>query len=164
LHGVVAAAEESAARKSQSSAAGGARTGVDGTAAALTLTTEERARRVEASAPNQIRQSDMRKFWADPAVGWDYPVSTLDCWTRGIAGWNLSHRCRTEDALAPLEQAVLERLTASSRSANLTQTIAQVPHQDLSAFPTHTFKLIRSQHAGTSQGFEGHRARVTVRD
>jgi len=34
----------------------------------------------------------------------------IDCCTREIVGWNLSHRCRTEDALVAVEQAVLERL------------------------------------------------------
>src|SRR6202521_3149970 len=55
--------------------------------------------RVEAAEPNQIWQSDMTKIWAGPAVGWAYLVSVIDCCTREIAGWNLSHRCRTEEAL-----------------------------------------------------------------
>ena len=37
-------------------------------------------------------------------------------------GWNLSHRCRTAEALAAVEQAVLERLPAGSRETNLTLT------------------------------------------
>ncbi len=60
--------------------------------------------RVEASEPNQIWQSDMTKIWAGPAVGWAYLVSVIDCCTREIVGWHLSHRCRTEDALAAVEQ------------------------------------------------------------
>src|SRR5260370_29105922 len=60
--------------------------------------------RVEAAEPNQIWQSDMTKIWAGPAVGWAYLVSVIDCCTREIVGWNLSHRCRTEDALAAVEQ------------------------------------------------------------
>ncbi len=60
--------------------------------------------------PNEIWQSDMTKVWAGPSVGWTYLVSVIDCCTREIVGWNLSHRCRTEDALATIEQAVLERL------------------------------------------------------
>ena len=40
----------------------------------------------------------------------------------GIVGWNLSHRCRTEDALAAVEQAVLARLPEGSREANVTLT------------------------------------------
>jgi putative transposase len=78
--------------------------------------------RVEASEPNQIWQSDMTKIWAGSAVGWAYLVSVIDCCTREIVGWHLSNRCRTEDALAAVEQAVLERLPAGSREGNLTLT------------------------------------------
>ena len=49
-------------------------------------------------------------------------MSVIDCCTREIVGWNLSPRCRTEDALAAVEQAVLERLPEGSREANLTLT------------------------------------------
>ena len=78
--------------------------------------------RVEVSRPNEIWQSDMTKVWAGPGVGWAYMVSVIDCCTREIVGWNLSPRCRTEDALAAIEQAVLERLSAGSREANVTLT------------------------------------------
>src|SRR5205814_10390400 len=70
--------------------------------------------RVEAAEPNQIWQSDMTKVWAGANVGWAYLVDVIDCCTREIVGWNLSHRCRTEDALAAVEQAVLERLPEGS--------------------------------------------------
>ena len=78
--------------------------------------------RVEAAEPNQIWQSDMTKIWAGPAVGWAYLVCVIDCCTREIVGWNLSHRCRTEDALAAVEQAVLARLPEGSREARVTLT------------------------------------------
>jgi putative transposase len=78
--------------------------------------------RVEAVEPNQIWQSDMTKIWAGPAVGWAYLVSVIDCCTREIVGWNLSNRCRTEEALAAVEQAVLDRLPAGSRETTLTLT------------------------------------------
>jgi putative transposase len=78
--------------------------------------------RVEAAEPNQIWQTDMTKIWAGPAVGWAYMVCVIDCCTREIVGWQLSHRCRTEDALAAVEQAVLSRLPAGSRESNLTLT------------------------------------------
>ncbi len=71
---------------------------------------------------NQLWQSDMTKIRAGPAMGWAYLVSVIDCCTREIVGWNLSHRCRTEDALAPVEQAVLDQLPAGNRKANLTLT------------------------------------------
>ena len=78
--------------------------------------------RVEASEPNQVWQSDMTKVWAGPVVGWAYLVCVIDCCTREIVGWNLSHRCRTEEALDAVEQAVLERLPAGSRQASVTLT------------------------------------------
>ena len=78
--------------------------------------------RVEAAEPNQIWQSDMTKIWAGPAVGWAYPVSVIDCCTREIVGWNLSNRCRTEEALAAVEQAVLERVPAGRGETALTLT------------------------------------------
>jgi len=78
--------------------------------------------RVEANQPNQIWQSDMTKIWAGPAVGWAYLVSVIDCCTREIVGWNLSHRCRTEEALDAVEQAVLNRLPAGSRESDLVLT------------------------------------------
>src|SRR6476660_240020 len=78
--------------------------------------------RVEVSRPNQIWQSDMTKVWAGPAVGWAYLVCVIDCCTREIVGWNLSHRCQTEDALVSVEQAVLERMPKGSRQASVTLT------------------------------------------
>jgi putative transposase len=77
---------------------------------------------VEATQPNQIWQSDMTKIWAGPVVVWAYLVSVIDCCTREIVRWNLSHRCRTEEALAAVEQAVLEWLPAGSRESTLTLT------------------------------------------
>jgi len=78
--------------------------------------------RVEAPRPNQVWQSDLTKIWAGPSVGWAYLVSVIDCCTREIVGWNLSTRCRTEEALAAVEQAMLERLPEGSREAGLTLT------------------------------------------
>jgi putative transposase len=78
--------------------------------------------RVEAAEPNQIWQTDMTNIWAGPAVGWAYLVCVIDCCTREIVGWQLSQRCRTEDALAAVEQAVLSRLPAGSRESSITLT------------------------------------------
>jgi transposase InsO family protein len=88
--------------------------------------------RLEAAEPNQIWQSDMTKIWAGPAVGWAYLVCVIDCCTQEIVGWNLSHRCRTEDALVSVEQAVLERLPEGSRQASVTQTTDNGTPPDLS--------------------------------
>jgi putative transposase len=82
--------------------------------------------RVEVSRPNQVWQADLTKIWAGSTVGWAYLVSVIDCFTREIVGWDLSNRCRTEEALAAVEQAVLERLPAGSRQAGLTLTTDNV--------------------------------------
>jgi putative transposase len=46
----------------------------------------------------------------------------IDCCTREIVGWDLSLRCRTEEALAALNRAVLEVLPFGSRGMGLTLT------------------------------------------
>jgi len=66
--------------------------------------------RVEPAQPNQIWQSDMTKLWAGPAAGWTYLVSVIDRCSREITGWNLSLRCRSEEAIDAVEQSVLGRL------------------------------------------------------
>jgi transposase InsO family protein len=111
----VAAAEGRALRESQTGAASDTRTWVAGSFATPASPSQERVGRVEAAEPNQIWQSGMAKIWAGPTVGWAYLVSVIDCCTREIVGWNLSHRCRTEDALAAVEQAVLVRTPEGSR-------------------------------------------------
>jgi putative transposase len=78
--------------------------------------------KVEAPLPNHVWQSDMTKVWAGPSVGWAYLVSVIDCCTREIVGWDLSLRCRTEEALAALSRAVLEVLPFGPRGTGLTLT------------------------------------------
>ncbi len=78
---------------------------------------------VEASHPNLVWQSDMTKLWAGPTVGWAYLVSVLDCCTREIVGWDLSLRCRSQDALAALNQAVLQVFSFDPHGKGLTLTL-----------------------------------------
>jgi putative transposase len=66
--------------------------------ARFTLASTRETPRLEAAAPNQIWQSDMTKVWAGANVGWTYLVEVIDCCTREIVGWDLSRRCRTEEA------------------------------------------------------------------
>jgi hypothetical protein len=61
---------------------------------------------VEANKPNQIWQSDMTKVWAGPSAGWAYLVCVIECCTREITGWNLSLRCRSEEAIDAVEQSL----------------------------------------------------------
>jgi putative transposase len=78
--------------------------------------------RVITEAPNQVWQSDMTKVWAGANVGWAYLVSVIDCCTREIVGWDLSLRCRTQEAIAAVERAVLEAMTDGSRGLGLVLT------------------------------------------
>ena len=76
--------------------------------------------RVVAELPNQLWQTDMTKVWAGANVGWAYLVSVIDCCTRDIVGWDLSLRCRTQEAIAAVERAVLEQMSDGSRHYGLT--------------------------------------------
>ena len=78
--------------------------------------------RVMAEAPNQVWQSDMTKVWAGANVGWAYLVSVIDCCTREIVGWDLSLRCRTQEAIAAVERAVLQAMADGSRGSGLVLT------------------------------------------
>lgn len=75
--------------------------------------------RIIAERPNQIWQADMTKVWAGATVGWAYLVSVIDCCTRDIVGWDLSLHCRTQEAIAAVERAVLETMAAGPRGSNL---------------------------------------------
>jgi putative transposase len=76
--------------------------------------------RIVAEAPNQLWQTDMTKVWAGATVGWAYLVSVIDCCTRDIVGWDLSLRCRAQEAIAAVERAVLEQMAEGSRHYQLT--------------------------------------------
>jgi putative transposase len=76
--------------------------------------------RIVAELPNQLWQTDMTKVWAGASVGWAYLVSVIDCCTRDIVGWDLSLRCRTQEAIVAVECAVLEQMSDGSRHYGLT--------------------------------------------
>jgi putative transposase len=81
--------------------------------------------KVEAPHPNHVWQSDMTKVWAGPSVGWAYLVSVIDCCTREIVGWDLSLRCRTDEALAALNRAVLRPPRVLGKRANSCSELPQ---------------------------------------
>src|ERR1039458_7714330 len=105
--------------------------------------------KVEASHPNHVWQSDMTKVWAGPSVGWAYLVSVIDCCTREIAGWDLSLRCRSEEALAALNRAVLKVLPFGSRGTGLTLTTDNGA-QSTSARYTETLNRLGITHRRTA--------------
>ena len=58
--------------------------------------------------PDELWHMDMTKVWT-AQHGWVYLHVMVDCCTREVTGWTLDTRARTIEAVACVEQAVLER-------------------------------------------------------
>lgn len=58
--------------------------------------------------PDELWHMDMTKVWT-AQHGWVYLHVMVDCCTREVTGWTLDTRTRTAEAVACVEQAVLER-------------------------------------------------------
>jgi putative transposase len=54
--------------------------------------------------PRQLWQMDMTSIWV-AEHGWTYLNAIIDCCTREIVGWELSLRCRADEAIAVVDQA-----------------------------------------------------------
>jgi putative transposase len=54
--------------------------------------------------PRQLWQLDMTSVWV-AEHGWCYLHAIIDCCTREIVAWQLSLRCRADEAIAVVEQA-----------------------------------------------------------
>ena len=57
--------------------------------------------------PRQLWQLDMTSIWV-AEHGWCYLNAIIDCCTREIVGWQLSLRCRADEAIAVVERAAAE--------------------------------------------------------
>jgi putative transposase len=55
--------------------------------------------------PRQLWQLDMTSVWV-AEHGWCYLNAIIDCCTREIVSWQLSLRCRADEAIAVVERAV----------------------------------------------------------
>jgi putative transposase len=55
--------------------------------------------------PRQLWQLDMTSIWV-AEHGWTYLNAIIDCYTREIVGWELSLRCRADEAITVIDQAV----------------------------------------------------------
>ena len=54
--------------------------------------------------PGQLWQLDMTSVWV-AEQGWTYLMAIIDCRTRDIVAWQLSLRCRADEAIALVERA-----------------------------------------------------------
>jgi putative transposase len=57
--------------------------------------------------PDQLWHLDMTSVWV-AEHGWTYLNAMIDCCTREIVGWSLELRCRSDEAITLLEQAIPE--------------------------------------------------------
>ena len=55
--------------------------------------------------PRQLWQLDMTSVWV-AEQGWTYLLAMIDCCTREIVDWQLSLRCRADEAIAVVDRAV----------------------------------------------------------
>jgi putative transposase len=58
--------------------------------------------------PDELWHLDMTSVWV-AEHGWCYLNAAIDCCTREITGWSLELRCRAQEAVAVIDQAVVER-------------------------------------------------------
>ena len=58
--------------------------------------------------PDQLWHLDMSSIWV-AEHGWTYLNAAIDCCTREIVGWSLELRCRTDEAIALVDHAVVAR-------------------------------------------------------
>ncbi len=75
--------------------------------------------RLTATRINQLWATDMTSFMLSYGVTL-YLVLVEDIFTRRIVGWNLSTRCRAQEWIAALDQALLSEFPDGSRGQNLT--------------------------------------------
>ena len=57
--------------------------------------------------PRQLWQLDLTSVWV-AEHGWCYLMAMIDCCTREIVAWHVELRCRADEAIAVVEQAVTE--------------------------------------------------------
>jgi len=63
--------------------------------------------RITSDRPDTLWAGDLTKILT--AQGWVYLVVYMDCYTREIVSWGISDRCRTQESLSALYEALAER-------------------------------------------------------
>jgi len=73
--------------------------------------TEGRRRRpgyFQVTRPDELWHLDMTSVWV-AEHGWCYLNAAIDCCTREITAWGLDVRCRADEAIAVIDEAVIDR-------------------------------------------------------
>jgi putative transposase len=79
--------------------------------------------------PAELWHMDMTKVWT-AEQGWVYLHAIVDCCTREIAGWSLDLRCRDDEAIEVVEQAILHRGVAPGQLTLGTDNGSQFTSRD----------------------------------
>ncbi len=64
--------------------------------------------------PDELRHLDLTKVWT-AAHGWVYLHVAVDCCTREVACWRIDLRTRSQEAIACIEQGILDRAVPPGR-------------------------------------------------
>jgi putative transposase len=62
----------------------------------------------QVTRPDELWHLDMTSVWV-AEHGWCYLNAAIDCCTREIAAWGLDVRCRADEAIAVIDEAVIDR-------------------------------------------------------
>ncbi len=66
----------------------------------------------QVTRPDELWHLDMTSVWV-AEHGWCYLNAAIDCCTREIAAWGLDVRCRADEAIAVIDEAVIDRRVRS---------------------------------------------------
>lgn len=94
----------------------------------------------EVPRPDELWHMDMTSAWV-AEHGWCYLHAIIDCCTREITAWALDVRCRADEAIAVIDQAVADR---SIQPATLT-----LGTDNGTAFKSRQFRARLGEHAIT---------------
>jgi putative transposase len=68
----------------------------------------------QVTRPDELWHLDMTSVWV-AEHGWCYLNAAIDCCTREITAWSVDVRCRAQEAIAVIDNAVAERAIAPQR-------------------------------------------------
>jgi putative transposase len=95
-------------------------------------------------------------------VGWAYLVCVIDCCTREIVGWNLSHRCRSEDALAAVEQFTSSRFLETLGRLGITHRRTAYHHPEGNSYIERFHRSLKEEEVWTAEYRSLEEARASI--
>lgn len=94
----------------------------------------------EVTRPDELWHMDMTSVWV-AEHGWVYLHAIIDCCTREITAWSLDVRCRADEAMIVIDQAVADR--------NIQPATLTLGTDNGTAFTSRRFRARLGEHAIT---------------